>query len=225
MLELYYNTFIQEISMKKRNVGIFLSIVGALSVALVATCMVSYNSPYKEQAQTLQPAKSIKPEPRVPSDTIYDFTLNREDGSQLPLANFEGKVVLIVNTAAKCNFAGQYRDLEQLYQKYKNDGLVIVGVSSNDFGQEIADHEERTCSIGDRVITTFTEADTVHVTGKNAHPLFAWLNHKAGMLGSVKWNFHKFLIGKDGNYIDWFAPTTKPTAKKIVKKIRKALAA
>ena len=211
--------------MKNLNLSVFLSITGALSVALVAACMILYNFRHVAQALIVKAEEPMKAEPRRASDTIYDFTLTSEDGSQLPLADFEGKVVLIVNTAAKCNFAGQYRDLEQLYQQYKKDGLVIIGASSDDFGQEIADHEERVCSITDRVITTFIVADTVHVRGKNAHPLFAWLNHKAGMMGSVKWNFHKFLIGKDGYYIDWFAPTTNPMAKKVIKKIRKALAA
>ncbi len=200
-----------------------------LSVAMVVAVGLLYNPILKATFQK-NTSMTIKPT----TDTVYDFTLTKLDGSPLDLADFKGKALLIVNTAAQCGLANQYKELEELYQKYKDKGLVVLGVSSNDFHQEIADHEERVCSIADRVVTTFPAADTVHVTdstkdGYEAVPLYKWLNkhgaQKNSLFGSVKWNFHKFLIGKDGKFIDYFAATTKPTSKKVIKAIEKALAA
>lgn len=155
---------------------------------------------------------------------VHQFTVPLENGVELSLADLKGKVILFVNTAAKCGFAPQYKELEALYQRYKDQGFVIIGVSSDDFHQEIKNEEERTCFLDDNFPTTFPATEMLVVTGKDAHPLYQWLNKKAGWFGSVKWNFHKFLVGKDGEYIDWFAPTTKLDSKKIVKAIEKALA-
>lgn len=207
-----------------KNSYVSLYRVAALSVVLISFVGLSYNSVIIARSHAKKAAKAEKIM-KQKADNVYDFELTREDGKCLKLADFKGKVLLIVNTAARCGFASQYKELEELYQKYKNQGLVIIGVSSNDFGQEIEDQEERTCSIEDHVVTTFLMADTVHVKGKNADPLFVWLNKKGGWFGSVKWNFHKFLIGKDGEYIDWYAPTTSPQKKKVIKAIEKALAA
>lgn len=205
--------------------NIFVAMSIGVAVALVASFGIFYNPVVKAKSFAAQVVQVVEPAPKIITDGFYRFELPAEDGSTIKLADFAGKVVLVVNTAAQCFFASQYKELEELYQKYKEQGLVIIGVSSDDFGQEIEDVEARTCSIEGHITLTFIMADTVHVTGKDAHPLFAWLNKKAGAMGSVKWNFHKFLIGRDGEFIDWFAPNTGPHMKKVIKAIEKALAA
>lgn len=163
--------------------------------------------------------------------TLYDFELLGLDGEMINLAELKGKVVLVVNTAARCNLAAsQFSELEELSERYKDQGLVVIGVSSNDFGQEAEDLEKRMCIIKEHVQPTFLMTDTVHVTDKKgsyeAIPLYKWLNEEGAkknrVFGSVKWSFHKFLIGKDGMVIDYFAATTKPLSKKIAEAIENA---
>jgi glutathione peroxidase len=159
------------------------------------------------------------------ADSLHDFTLTGIDGNPMPLDQFKDKVVLLVNTASECGFTGQYDGLEKLWQSYKDKGLVIVGVPSNDFGGQEpgkADQIASFCKINYGV--TFPLADKAVVKGKNAIPVYAWASSKAGMLGAPKWNFHKFLFGRDGSYIDWYASPTEPTSKKITSAVEKALA-
>lgn len=224
--------------MKNLPFALSICIITILSIAIVFVAGLLYNSIIKAKSHVSSTLITVEPLMVEANDTVYGFTLPALDGSLIKLSDFKGNVLLIVNTAAQCGLANQYKELEELYQTYKDKGFVVLGVSSNDFDQEIADHKERACSISDRVVTTFPTADTVHVTeskkdGYEAVPLYTWLNQSAkksksmfsATLGPVKWNFHKFLIGKDGHFIDWFAATTKPTAKKIRKAIEAALAA
>ena len=123
----------------------------------------------------------------------------------LPAGDYKGRVVLLVNTASLCGFTGQYRGLEALWRKYKDKGLVVLGVPSNDFGgQEPGSNEEikRFCEATFDV--TFPLADKQSVIGPDAHPLYRWAATQTGPLGTPSWNFHKILIGRDGRVIDWF---------------------
>lgn len=183
-------------------------------------------------AAAQQPKTIPAPSAQAPESEFYQFKLPGADGSTIKLADFKGKVVLVVNVATQCNLAAkQYKELQKLYESYKDKGFEIIAVPSNDFGQELADLEERTCALADHVETSFLITDIVHVIDCKAYaacPLYKWLNergHKAGMVGAVQWNFHKFLIGKNGAFIDWFAATTSPTAKKVKTAIEQALAA
>ena len=126
-------------------------------------------------------------------------------GGPLPTGNYKGQVVLLVNTASLCGFTGQYRGLEALWRKYKDKGLVVLGVPSNDFGgQEPGSNDEikRFCEASFDV--TFPLADKQAVIGPDAHPLYRWAAVQTGPLGTPSWNFHKILIGRDGRVIDWF---------------------
>lgn len=159
------------------------------------------------------------------ANSLHDFSLTGIDGKPMPLDQFKGKVVLLVNTASECGYTGQYDGLEKLWQTYKDKGLVVVGVPSNQFGgQEPGKAEEIAtfCKINYGV--TFPLADKSDVKGKTAIPVYAWASSKAGMLGAPKWNFHKFLFGKDGSYINWFATPTEPMSGKITSAVEKALA-
>lgn len=159
--------------------------------------------------------------------TIYDFSAVDIKGVEQPLAAYRGQVLLIVNTASKCGFTPQYEGLEALYKQYGAEGLVILGFPCNQFGaQEQGDEAEieRFCSLNFDV--SFPMFAKIDVNGPSASPLYNYLKDAApGIFGSknIKWNFTKFLIGKEGQVLQRFAPTTKP--KDIESAIKKALAA
>jgi glutathione peroxidase len=151
------------------------------------------------------------------NSSLYDFTVATIDNSQFSFSQLEGKTVLIVNTASKCGFTGQYAGLEALHREYKDKGLVIIGFPCNQFANqepgnaaEIAEFCKLTYDV------SFHMMAKVDVNGKDAHPLYRWLRKQApGLLGdSVKWNFTKFLVGKDGKTVKRFAPTVEPQALK-----------
>jgi glutathione peroxidase len=159
------------------------------------------------------------------AESLHDFTLTGLDGKLMPMEQFKGKAVLVVNTASECGYTPQYEGLEKLWTTYRAKGLVIVGVPSNDFGaQEPGSAEEIAtfCKINYGV--TFPLADKSVVKGADAIPLYKWAGEKAGMVGRPKWNFHKYLFGKDGRFIDWFSTATTPTGPKITKAVEAALA-
>ncbi|MCQ4053148.1 MULTISPECIES: glutathione peroxidase [Aeromonas] len=145
---------------------------------------------------------------------LPDLTLQQLDGTPYPLAQLAGKVILVVNVASRCGFTPQYEGLEALYRELGPEGLEILGFPCNQFGQqEPGDAEEiaRFCSLDYQV--TFPIMAKCDVNGEQAHPLYQWLKkEKPGLLGleNVKWNFTKFLIDRDGNVVERFAPTTKP---------------
>ena len=152
--------------------------------------------------------------------TLHDFTITGNDGKPMALAQFKGKAVLLVNTASECGFTPQYDELEKLYEAKKDAGLVIIGVPSNDFGgQEPGSNEEIATFCKNNYGVTFPLADKSVVSGDDTIPVYKWAGEQAGMLGRPKWNFHKYLFGKDGKFVDWFATATKPMGPKITKAV------
>ena len=145
---------------------------------------------------------------------VYDFTASSLDGKPVSLRDYSGKVLLIVNTASKCGFTPQYEGLEALYQKYRDRGLEVLGFPCNQFGaQEPGSAEEIGSFCHKNYGVSFPMFEKIDVNGDGAHPLYRWLKSSAkGLLGSegIKWNFTKFLVDRNGNVIDRFAPTTKP---------------
>ena len=157
--------------------------------------------------------------------TLSDFSANTLTGQHQDLAAYAGKVVLVVNTASACGLTPQFSGLETVYEKYVDQGLVILGFPCNQFaGQEPLDAE----GIGEfcqrNYGVSFPMFEKIDVNGDDAHPLYQWLrSEKGGMLGSaIKWNFTKFLIGKDGQVIKRYSPTTDP--EKLIPDIEDALA-
>jgi glutathione peroxidase len=158
--------------------------------------------------------------------TAYEFSFTTLDGKPMPLSAYKGKVLLIVNTASQCGFTYQYKDLEELYQRYKKDGLVIIGVPSNDFGkQEPGTSAEITCFLNEHYPVTFPMAQKEKVEGKHKHPFYRWVIKKGGCLGWVRpfWNFHKYLIDRDGHYVTYFGSNTSPLSRSVIKRIEREL--
>ncbi|OGV35360.1 MAG: glutathione peroxidase [Lentisphaerae bacterium GWF2_45_14] len=149
-------------------------------------------------------------------DTIYTIPLKTIDGKECDLSQYADKVMLIVNTASKCGFTGQYKGLEELYKKYKDRGFVVLGFPCNQFNHQEPGAEEeigKFCELNYGV--TFPMFSKIDVNGDNAHPLYKELTQRApGILGTeaVKWNFTKFLVGKDSSVIKRFASATSPAS-------------
>lgn len=141
--------------------------------------------------------------------SIYDFSETEMSGERLDLARYRGQVLLIVNTASNCGLAPQFKGLEALYQKYRAAGLVILGLPSNQFFQEKATDAATHDYCQRHYGVTFPMTQRVRVNGADADPLFTYLKTAAGH-GRIKWNFTKFLIGRDGTVRHRFAPTTRP---------------
>ncbi len=155
----------------------------------------------------------------------YDFSFQTiMDEKPLPLKEFEGKVLLIINTASQCGFTSQYEGMEKLYDHYKDKGLVIIGVPSNDFGgQEPGGNQEiaHFCTVHYGVSFPMTAKEIV--SGDNAHPFYVWARKTLGFNAGPKWNFHKYLINPKGKLIDYFYSTTSPDNERIINSIENAL--
>lgn len=159
--------------------------------------------------------------------TIYDFSAERIDGSAESLKTYEGKVLLVVNTASKCGFTKQYDGLQKLWEQYQDQGLVVLGFPANNFmRQEPGDNEEieSFCKLNFGV--NFPLFSKISVRGKDIHPLFAWLTSKEDnpeFAGKVNWNFNKFLISREGLLINRFGSQTEPLSKDLVEALEAAL--
>jgi glutathione peroxidase len=158
---------------------------------------------------------------------IYDFEANQIDGKNVKLSDFRGKVLLIVNTASQCGFTPQFAGLEALYEKYAAQGLVVLGFPSNQFGsQDPGTNEEIGAFCTTNYGVSFPMMEKIDVNGGNAAPLYQWLaKEKPGLLGStaIKWNFTKFLVGRDGQVRKRYAPLDTPAS--LTRDIEAALAA
>ena len=159
--------------------------------------------------------------------TVYDFEARGIDGRPAPLSAFRGQVLLIVNTASKCGFTPQFEGLEALHRQYADQGFEVLGFPSNQFGHQDPGSNAEIDAFCTQVYgVSFPMMEKIEVNGAQATPLYQWLVKEApGLLGSkaIKWNFTKFLVGKDGRVIKRYAPTDKPKA--IAAAIEKALAA
>jgi glutathione peroxidase len=158
--------------------------------------------------------------------TVYDFKAKGIDGKQIDLQQYQGKVLLIVNTASQCGFTPQYKGLEAVYQQFRDKGVEVLGFPCNQFGaQEPGTAEEIGAFCERNFGVTFPLFDKVEVNGDEAHPLFKHLKSEApGLMGTeaIKWNFTKFLVRKDGTVYKRYAPQTEP--KELMKDIEKLLA-
>ena len=158
------------------------------------------------------------------SKTFFDFKINSINGDELDLSTFNGKTILLVNVASKCGFTKQYDDLQKLYDDFKDKGLVVVGVPTNQFGgQEPGSEAEIKNFCETNFNITFPMTSKYDVKGDNAHPIYVWAKDTYGKSTVPKWNFHKILINKEGKIEDTFSSFIKPTSEKITGKITKLL--
>lgn len=158
---------------------------------------------------------------------IYSFTMKNIDGTDVPLSSFNGKVLLVVNVASKCGFTPQYKDLEALYRKYKDRGLVILGFPANNFGwQEPGTDAEIKTFCTTTYDVTFPMFSKISVKGKDQHPLYRYLTSDSTdpkFAGDVKWNFTKYLIDRKGDIVGRFGSSVKPLSDELVGAIESAL--
>jgi glutathione peroxidase len=159
--------------------------------------------------------------------SLYDIKLKDIDGKDTSLAAYKGKAVLIVNVASKCGYTKQYAGLETIYQKYKDQGLVVLGFPCNQFGgQEPGTNEEIKQFCSSKYNVTFPMFDKIDVNGANRHPLYVALAGKDSPYpGDIKWNFNKFLVGKDGKIVQRFDSKIAPESEEMAKAIEAVLAA
>ena len=158
------------------------------------------------------------------TQTAHDFSFTSIDGENLPLANFKGKAVLIVNTASMCGFTSQFTGLQDLWESYRDRGLVVLGVPSDDFGGQELDSAAEVksfCTINYNI--DFPMTDIAHVKGPAAHPYYKWVADAHGGLAVPRWNFHKHLVDSDGRLVNWFVSTTGPSSSKLLRAIEKIL--
>ena len=154
---------------------------------------------------------------------LYNIQINSLDGSPIDFRDFKGQYLLFVNVASKCGFTGQYEGLQRLYDNYKGK-LMVVGVPCNQFGQqEPGSYQQIKSFCEENYGVSFLITEKIEVKGKRQHPLYQWLTDKnlnGVKTTSVKWNFQKYIIGKEGEFIDYFYSMTRPTSSKITKLIQ-----
>jgi len=151
--------------------------------------------------------------------SFHDFSIESISGGDISLADYKNKVVLLVNTASQCGFTPQYAGLQKIYDRYKDDGLVVLGVPSDDFKQELSSEDDvkKFCEI--RYGVNFPLTSIQKIKGEGAHPLYKWISGNTSVIGQPRWNFHKYLIGKEGQVLNWFSSMTSPTSDGLLKQV------
>ena len=154
---------------------------------------------------------------------FYDFKINSITGDIIDLNDFKGKPVLLVNTASYCGFTKQYDDMQELWERYKDKGLIVLGIPSNSFNQEkkVNSEVKKFCEVNFNINFPLTEI--TDVKGDNAHEIYKWAKENFGKSAIPKWNFYKILINKEGKIEDTYASLTNPTSKKIINKVESLL--
>jgi glutathione peroxidase len=179
------------------------------------SCGALHRMPYLPQKQ--QKGSTL-------ATSIYDFTLPALDGSSIDLSAYRGQPILIVNTASQCGFTPQYEGLQALWTQFHKAGLVVIGVPSNDFGQQEPGTSEDIATFCQKNYgVAFPMAARSVVKGQNAIPLFKWLDTELGFLARPRWNFFKYLIGRNGQPVAWFSSITPPTSARVRNAVERAL--
>ncbi len=160
------------------------------------------------------------------AETAHDFSFERIEGGQLPMSEFKGKAVLVVNTASFCGYTPQYEGLQSLWEGYKDKGLVVLGVPANNFGaQEPGTTEDIKAFCEANYGVDFPMTEKVDVVGGEAHPFYKWAKETMGDASVPKWNFHKYLVNTKGELVGAFPSAVKPESAEIKSAVEKALAA
>jgi glutathione peroxidase len=167
---------------------------------------------------------TVSPPVAAGSNDGFSFAFKSIEGDELPLAKFKGKPVLVVNTASECGYTPQYKDLQAVWERYRDRGLIVLGVPSNDFGgQEPGTEAEIKRFCERQYAVDFPLTAKVRVAGGEAHPFYQWVTAVAGEAAAPRWNFHKYLVGPDGDLAAWFPTKTSPIAEDVTAAIEAAL--
>lgn len=158
----------------------------------------------------------------APVPEVYEYTLAALEGGTLSLADFRGRALLIVNTASFCGYTPQYAALQRLHDRFSAEGFAVIGVPSNDFRQESTDAARIREFCDTMYGITFPMAGLTQVRGPQAHPLFIWLSERGG--GAPRWNFHKYLVARDGRTVRAFPTATEPESPTLLRAVQAALA-
>ena len=154
----------------------------------------------------------------------YDFKFNDLNGNPLNLSEYKGKILIVVNVASQCGFTKQYEDMQNVWEKYQQKDLIMLGVPSNDFGgQEPGNSTDIKNFCESKFGITFPMTEKVSVKGENAHDFYKWAKENHGKTAVPKWNFHKIIIGKNGKISDTFSSLTNPSSDKFINAIEKAI--
>jgi glutathione peroxidase len=153
----------------------------------------------------------------------YDFQFKGIDGKIIKLSNYQNKVIVVVNVASRCGFTNQYDDLQKLWTSYRDKGLVIVGIPTNNFKQEPGSNSEIKDFCETNFDISFPMSEKTNVIGNDSHPFFNWAKENYGLGAVPKWNFHKIIIGKDGKVANTFASITNPSSKKFINSVEKEI--
>ena len=154
----------------------------------------------------------------------YDFNFKDLDGSPLNLSEYRGKVIVAINVASQCGFTSQYEDMQQIWEKYQSKGIIILGIPSNDFGQqEPGSNEDIKNFCEAKFGISFPMTEKVSVKGSDAHPFYIWARENHGKSAIPKWNFHKIIIDKNGKIAETFSSITSPSSKKFIKILEKLI--
>lgn len=158
------------------------------------------------------------------AETAWDFTFTSIDGEAMPLSTWRGKALLVVNTASRCGYTPQYEGLEALWQRYRDRGLVVIGVPSNDFGgQEPGSAAQIKAFCATTFAVDFPMTDKNQVVGDDAHPFYRWAASVLGAEAAPRWNFHKYLIGPDGALVAAIPTRVEPTSEPVIEAVEKVL--
>ena len=153
----------------------------------------------------------------------HTFSFKNINGGEINLENYKNNVIVVVNVASRCGFTNQYEDLQNLWTKYKDKNLVVIGVPTNNFKQEPGSNKEIKDFCATNFDIDFPMTEKMDVIGSDAHPFFKWAKENHGRSAVPKWNFHKLIIGKDGKVADTFASITKPSSKKFIDLVEKEI--
>lgn len=193
-------------------------LLATLCLGLLSTATVQAHDHKTDDKKDMKMEKTVQ--------NVHSFTAKTIDGKERNLSDYEGKVLLIVNTASRCGYTGQYEGLQELYSEYKDQGFMVLGFPSNDYmGQEPGSNEEikNFCKVNYGV--EFDMFSKISTKGDEIHPLYKHLTTEGPEPGKISWNFNKFLVGKDGTVLARFGSGDKPKSDKVVSAIKEALAA
>ena len=163
----------------------------------------------------INPAKSYQ------GKSLYDLSFKSINGETIQMDKYKNNVLIVVNVASRCGYTPQYEDLQFVWEKYRENNLIILGIPTNNFKQEPGTNEEIKNFCETNFGIDFPMTEKIDVIGTNAHPFYKWAKNNYGLGAIPKWNFHKIVIGKDGKIVDTFASFTKPTSKKFINLIEK----